>query len=348
LLFQTYHKCIEHVTTYYKDILSQSPGETDKAFERRVRIEAIDVCRFLLPAASLANVGVTINARALEYAICKMLSSPLSEVREIGEELRSVAKIETPTLIKYAACNEYLVSTRENIRAIAHKISPKDQWKWFNLISYNADGEDEILAGILFRFGDKLDFNLCRAFVKDMDAGQKRALVRKIMAARGAHDQPLRELEYAQMTFEVVMDQGAYFEFKRHRMMTQTVQPLVADLGFALPKALVEAGMKDAYEAAMQSAASLYKDLAEVDVDLSGYVIPNGFNRRVLFTMNLREAFNFVRLRSALNAHFSIRRVSQRIVESIRQIYPLFGQYLDVPAEETWQNIEDTYFSSTS
>ena len=38
---------------------------------------AVDICRFLLPAASLANVGVTINARALEYAICKTAQFPV-------------------------------------------------------------------------------------------------------------------------------------------------------------------------------------------------------------------------------------------------------------------------------
>jgi hypothetical protein len=43
------------------------------------------------------------------------------------------------------------------------------------------------------------------------------------------YDIPLRELEYATFTFDLLMDQGAYAEFKRHRMMTQTPQRLVAE-----------------------------------------------------------------------------------------------------------------------
>jgi thymidylate synthase ThyX len=85
--------------------------------------------RFLLPAASLANVGVTINARALEYAICKLLSSPLAEVRAIGERLRAVGQLETPTLIKYAACNPYL-------QAVEAKMAQHSQSVWRRMMGW--------------------------------------------------------------------------------------------------------------------------------------------------------------------------------------------------------------------
>ena len=165
------------------------------------------------------------------------------------------------------------------------------------------------------------------------------------MADRGRFDQPLREFEYAQLTFEVLMDQGAYFEFKRHRMMTQTVKNLSPLDGFAVPKAITEAGFGGDYQAAMSRAAEVFAQISENNPDAASYIIPNGFNRRVLFTMNLREFFNFYRLRSAENAHFSIRRISQRMAEAVEEIYPILGQYLDRPKHETWQDIEKVYFS---
>ena len=60
-----------------------------KCYDRRIRSQYVDSCRFLLPAASLANLGMTANARVLEHAISKMLSHPLAEVRQIGEEVQS-------------------------------------------------------------------------------------------------------------------------------------------------------------------------------------------------------------------------------------------------------------------
>jgi thymidylate synthase ThyX len=305
----------------------------------------VDVCRFLLPAASLANVGVTINARALEYAICKMLSSPLVEIQQIGDQLRRVARSETPTLIKYAACNRYMLSIRENASGAASILEKPKTIADFRRVSYNPKGEDEVLAAILFRFGGKADYESALAYIAELDKAEKESLAAELMNSRGRFDQPVREFEFAQMTFEVVMDQGAYFEFKRHRMMTQTVQQLSADLGFAVPRAIAESGCETDYLAAMRKAGELYQDLADLSSDAASYIIPNGFNRRVLFTMNLREAFNFVRLRAAENAHFSIRRIAQQLVEAIREIYPLLGTYLDAP-DEDWRDIERKHFTT--
>ncbi len=89
--------------------LQRRENESDEALDRRVRSQYVDVCRFLLPAASLANVGMTANARILENAIRKMLSHELAEVRGIGEEVKAVAKAEVPTLVKYADAVPYLL-----------------------------------------------------------------------------------------------------------------------------------------------------------------------------------------------------------------------------------------------
>jgi len=167
-------------------------------------------------------------------------------------------------------------------------------------------------------------------------------LAESLLGALGEHDTPLRELEYTTYTFDLILDQGGYAEFKRHRMMTQTPQTLTARLGYALPRQIVEAGFEVQYRSAMDAAAETYEGLADWNPQVASYVVPNGFNRRVLFTMNLREAFAFCELRSGLNAHFSLRRVAQRVAEEIRRVHPLLAKYLRLP-EETWQGIEEQY-----
>jgi thymidylate synthase ThyX len=42
------------------------------------------VLRYLLPAATHTNLGLTANARVLESLSRRLLSHPLAEVREIG------------------------------------------------------------------------------------------------------------------------------------------------------------------------------------------------------------------------------------------------------------------------
>jgi len=96
----------------------------------------------------------------------------------------------------------------------------------------------------------------------------------------------------------------------------------------------------------MDAAASLYEKLAAWNPQVAQYVVPNGYNRRVLFRMNLREAFSFCQLRAAANAHFSIRRVAQRVAEEIRTVHPLLMKYMALH-EETWQGVQEQYFSTT-
>ena len=73
-------------------------------------------------------------------------------------------------------------------------------------------------------------------------------------------------------------------------------------------------------------------------------MVPNGFNRRVLFSLNLREAFTLCRLRAAANAHFSIQRVALKMFEAIEGIYPHLAAFMAVPEGTTWQDIAKDYF----
>ncbi len=81
LLFQTYHDSLPILQREAGKHFPRADQEGEAVWERRIRAKYVDVARFLLPAASLANVGITINARALEHALRKMLSNPLEEVR---------------------------------------------------------------------------------------------------------------------------------------------------------------------------------------------------------------------------------------------------------------------------
>ncbi|MEA3327107.1 MAG: FAD-dependent thymidylate synthase [Chloroflexota bacterium] len=347
-LFKTYKDCLPRVKAWLCTRNARKKTESEKSYERRIQSAAVDICRFLLPAASLANVGITINARSLEYAICKMLSSPLKEVQAIGVTLREVGQSETPTLIKYARCNAYLVNLREKLRTYTKQMPQERADEDFNLLDWDKNGQDKVLAAMLFRFDRRMNFQCCMDHVLALSTEEKEQLIKIIMSERGKFDQPLREFEYAQITFDAVMDQGAYFEFKRHRMMSQTAQSLTGNLGFAVPVGIGESGCEKVYIDVMQQAANLYHQIASWNPDVASYIIPNGFNRRVLFTLNLRQAFHFCRLRAAPTAHFSIRRVAQHISESINQIYPLLGSYLDVPDDETPEKIKARYFSAIS
>jgi thymidylate synthase ThyX len=131
-------------------------------------------------------------------------------------------------------------------------------------------------------------------------------------------------------------------------MMTQTVQPLTTRLGYATPRAFLEAGLENNFRQAMHLASEAYEKLSRFNSEIASYVVPNAFNRRMLFTVNLRSADHLIALRSAPNAHFSIRRAAHRIAQEIRQVTPLLGGYLRESEGETWQDVESKFFVTTS
>ena len=340
-LFSTYAESLEPTKNLILGRTPRRENESDEAYDRRIRSQYVDRCRFILPAAANANVGMTANARVIEMMIRKMLSHPLAEVRQIGEKMKEVAKAEAPTLVKYADAVSYFVETAKEVGG--QKSVVNGQSDWCALIDYDKDGEDKILAAALYRF-DEIPFANALAYVKALGQSEKESLAESLLGKLGRYDVPLRELEYSTYTFDLVMDQGAYAEFKRHRMMTQTPQRLTARLGYTVPLLVTEAGFGSKYEAAMESALKMYEKLHAFDPDVAQYIVPNGFNRRVLAQFNLREAFAFCQLRSAANAHFSIRRVAQKIFEDMARVHPLLTKYMKL-REENWQDLEKNYFT---
>jgi thymidylate synthase ThyX len=357
-LFDQYRRSLGPVKQLMQAKYPRKDGESDSRWDGRIRSKYVDCCRFLLPAAALANVGVTANARVLESAIRKLLSHPLEEVREIGAEIKEVARVEVPTLLKYADAVAYQRETQAALSGAAGQVGASEagalepgasvrDGACVALADYDPQAEDKFLAACLYRFG-RGSLAQCRAVVAAMSPEQRSDLASGALGKLDRYDVPLRELEHVAYTFDAVMDQGGYFEIKRHRMMTQSPQRLTCDLGFAVPRAIEEAGLREEYDAAMGAAQELYQRLAQALPEEASYVVPNGFNRRVLLTLNLREAFHLCELRGAATAHFSARRTAGQIYAQIAKVHPLLAGYMRCRDNASWNAIESEHFAAVA
>lgn len=346
-LFSTYAESLDPIKNLILDHSPRREKESDEGYDRRIRSKYVDVCRFILPAAANANVGMTLNARVLEIVIRKMLSHPLAEVKQIGEKTKEVAKAEVPTLVKYADEVPYFIETTNELSLTPSPLplgeGQRVRESWCTLIDFDKAGEEKIIAAVLYRFGE-MAYADALTYVKSLKENEQTEVAETLLKRLDKFDVPLRELEYCTYTFDLIMDQGAYAEFKRHRMMTQTPQRLSTRLGYTIPRLVTEAGFGSKYEAAMDAAIHMYEKLYNFNPDVAQYIVPNGFNRRVLAQFNLREAFAFCQLRTAANAHFSIRRVAQKMYEEISRVHPLLTKYIK-RYDETWQSVEENYFT---
>src|SRR5580704_14334197 len=155
-LFAAYHEVAEGMLESLKGSVARPAQMKPETYERTLRARAFDVARYLLPLATNTSLGQIVNARTLETQVSRLLSSPFAEIRQLGESLRSAAtgaawnvqgdelanlqqeiaaldpalgeraamlltrEVRTaPTLVKYAAPNEYEMATRRELRQAA-------------------------------------------------------------------------------------------------------------------------------------------------------------------------------------------------------------------------------------
>lgn len=336
-LFQAYSRLLAGCMEHLRGVEPQREGERDTAYDLRLRRQATDSCRAVLPAATLTNVGITANARTLEHAISKLLSAGLAEERQLGAELREQGRRITPTLIKYADHNPYLAADRQRdwqlgfpLDAAAAPTPVK-----VSLAHWDTEAEEKLAAALLFR---QLSTDYASAWrqAKEMDTRTRYRLIEDGLKDLGDHDTPLRELELVDYTFELVMDYGAYREFKRHRMQSYFPQPLTVDLGYRMPELIAAAGLAGEFEEAMGQAAAGYRRIAVFSPPAAQYLAAHGHYRRILSKMNLRECYHLFKLRSARQAHEAVR---EPILEAMRlavQKHPLLFRHLRLREYPEW------------
>ncbi|MFA5412086.1 MAG: FAD-dependent thymidylate synthase [Candidatus Micrarchaeia archaeon] len=325
-LFTTYGRSISALVDFYSSSSKPEPGK-EKAHEIKLKTMAMDSARFLLPNSTLANVGITMNARVLEYALIKMLSSPLAEVRKAGTMLRSAGAQVFPTLLRRAEENPALVDFQNETHKQFHQFSSPVGSRRVHLIHYDKNALESLSASILYRWSG-LSFEDALAHIKSSKPSSAMELFKSISSRFPEGLKPIRELEHITYTFDLLMDQGAYYEFKRHRMMTISAQEPTISLGYRVPEDIEKCGMKKEFAEAMKESAECFQRIEATHPFAAGYIATNAHYRRVLATMNLRELATFIRLRSAPFAHFTIRELASEMLEELRKVHPEFAEFI--------------------
>ena len=336
-LMETYHDLVKRATTCLVEETPRAENETDSAYNLRLRRAVIDSCRFLLPAATLTNVGVTANARTMEHLIQKLLTSELLEERRLGLEIRARSREITPTLVKYAERNAFLERVRERQLhgAIQLKEEPEENPAEVTLEHYDADAETKLVTALLFRSA-RLSYRQVWQRVKQMHPSRRRRVIADTLEQMGPHDAPPREFEVVDFTFGLTMDYGAYREFKRHRMQTYIPQPLTVQNGYVMPSLIERAGLEGPFREAIGKAEEAYYGVARDVPTVAQYLVTHAHKRRVLSKMNLRECYHLFQLRTQAQAHFSIREPMEQAMRLAVEVQPELFRYLRLRQYPEW------------
>ena len=349
-LFRDYHHMVDACMDHLKGEVPQGEKERDSAYKLRLSRMATDSCRALLPAATLTNVGVTANARVLEHAVSKLMSAELEEERVLGEEIRDQARIITPTLIKYAGRNDYMEAARRTQAGLSKRFAHADEVSYrpsdctpragearsqVKLLHWDEQAEERLAAALLYR-RSHLSYDEIWSRVLDMGPEQRSQIIAESVDGMGPHDAPVREFELVDYTFEFLMDYGAYREFKRHRMQSYIPQPLSTVHGYQVPKLLVDAGLKDRFEDALEPVEMAYDQVVEKSPAVAEYLVTHAHYRRLISRINLRECYHLFKLRTSELAHFAIREPMLEAMKLAVDTHPSLFSHLRLRDYPSW------------
>jgi len=341
-LFDTYEKLAAPMMEFIKKREPKSEKTPEKVYESVCKAKVCDNIRYLLPGATLTNLGITMNARNLDWAITKLLSHPLTEMQEIGAGLKAEAAKVTPTLEKFAAPNPYLMETTKELSHLSQWVfeadNPKDVMP-VKIVDFDKDAENKLIAALLYR-GSTLPYDQIKQKVDKMPRSIKELIVDEALKRRSPFDRPLRELEHIYYTFDLLMDYGAFRDVQRHRMATQTNQAVTTVHGYSTPQDIIDAGLEADYKAAILKAAAAYEKISKEFPEEAQYIVPLAFKKRCLFTWNLRELHHFIALRSGKKGHVSYRKIAQQCFKELEKVHPLLAKYIRVDmGDETFSTV---------
>ena len=106
-------------------------------------------------------------------------------------------------------------------------------------------------------------------------------------------------------------------------------QLLTPRYGYEVPALVDEAGLTEDFEACFDLSLKLYSLLQSEGYELEAqYATLLGHRMRWKFTMNAREAFHFIELRTSPQGHPGYRKLTQQIYEAVQSVHPLMAAHM--------------------
>jgi hypothetical protein len=239
-----------------------------------------------------------------------------------------------PTLVKYAAANDYQLRTHQELRQAAAELlgsEPIDAAPLVDLVDDVESLEVEIATTLLYGHCHH-PYRQIRCHVAALTEGRRGEIIAVGMRHRGRHDELLREFSAGQaLRFDILMDIGGFRDMHRHRRCVQILQDFTPLHGYAVPEGVPEAGIQPLYEETVRAAQAAVATLAAGSAPEAGasaqYALPLATKNRALFKMDFAEALYISELRSAPQGHFSYRRVAWEMYRAVERTHPSLAPY---------------------
>ncbi|MGH7196981.1 MAG: FAD-dependent thymidylate synthase [Candidatus Saccharimonadales bacterium] len=333
-IFDNYSTLVRNMFEHYSEHDSTPEDQRDVAWRIATRGKACDAARGLLPVATASTVGIVGSAQAIDNMIMNLLSQGLPEAQQAGREILTEVRKQhgifferTDLENRGLATVEHKRTTRQNMARLARKlVAVERESEGFSakLLDYTPHDETEVVAHMLY---GQTSLGLDE-IKKQLETWSDDELTEAMLLYYGERTnrrhKPGRALEVPHYTFDLVCDYGSFRDLQRHRMVDALEwQSLNHELGYAIPEDVKAAGYESLYHETHDIAKSLYDQLMGADHDIEAqYATLLGNNMRWKVTMNAREAFHFIELRTQPAGHPGYRRLVKMMYEEIEKVHP--------------------------
>jgi len=286
---------------------------------------AIEDARYIVSLATEGQLGLTINARNLEFMIRRFASHPLAELGELGLKIYDLVKDVAPSIILFTEANDFdaktYVDLKEKASGLTGSSSHPDEQS-VRLVGFTEDPDTKLISALLHTSTD-LSYSLCQQHASRLSLEEKREIVKTAMQKMEFFDSVLREFEHVDLVFELVISATCFAQFKRHRMATLTAQNYNPGLGVTIPPSIQEIGAEKDFMDIIERTDEAFNLLNEKTSRGADYVLTNAHRRRVLLKVNAREFYHISRLREDATAQWDIQNVVRIMSDLAKKVMPL-------------------------
>jgi len=313
--------------------------------------------RYCVSLATLGQLGMTANARNLEFLIRRLASKDLEEIRNLNQKIYARAKKVAPSIMLFTEASDYDSKTYKNLEETAKAITlgldkhkngvgkrrrDRGEHEPVRLVDHTVDGDTKLVATLLHT-STKDPYEECLTMAEALKAPQRKELCKTAFEHMEFFDGVLREFEHVDLTFALEISATCFAQLKRHRMATLTAQPYNLNLGVTVPPSIREIGAEKDFLDVIDRTEDCYKTLVDSLSMGAEYILTNAHRRRVLFKVNARELYHISRLREDTTAQWDIRHVVSRMSQKAKEVMPL--TFLLIGAKDSYPELYKKLFS---
>lgn len=287
-------------------------------------VETGEDTRYVLPLCTTTQMGMTANARNLEYMLRCAASSELTEIREFGRRLFRAIDGVAPSVIRYTEGSRMLREGPGDLRRIfagpGSATRSAEPGPAVRLIHATPRADDMVLEALRFSING---MGRSKDRARNLPESVKQRVFREILQKMEPWEAAPREMEYAQLCFEILISAAAFGQLKRHRMGTLTAAPYDVSQGITVPPVMGNTEAESMLKCSADEAGEMFERIARQAPPAAPYALLGAHRRKVMMQVSARELIHLSRLREDLHAQWDIRSIARDMIRLAREEMPL-------------------------